>query len=69
MVESEELDMSNWPVGVAYWNDWEPDEESILVNRERLIQRIQEMSNAPRYNGRHLTKQQAIDLVNQQGEF
>ena len=43
--------------------DWTPGADAMLVNCERLIERINEMDENPRYNRQPISKEQAISMI------
>jgi hypothetical protein len=60
---------ANLRLGMAMFNhygmmgDWEPAEDAMRVNIERLCERINEMGSAPRYFGDPITREAAKALA------
>ncbi len=47
----------------GFMGDWEPDYEAMLVNTERLLERIDGMKNEPRYCGNKISRDEAKEMA------
>ena len=48
-----------------YWKDWQTPEQANQLIRERITHRINNSVQVPRYYGKPISKQAAINLLNQ----
>jgi deoxyribonuclease (pyrimidine dimer) len=47
----------------GFMGDWDPDYEAMLVNTERLLERIDGMKNEPRYCGNKISRDEAKEMA------